>query len=151
MKQINVYEIGVDPLPVEGSSIAIIDRKTSFAMFEEHNQKVGVVEYDSGLFLDDGTEIFEGCLWMYEHEYLPVISDIEWPFQEWNTYQTALSENWCNEINSVEDEKWFDHPEKGVKVKWINKTVLFNNKKFNVEWVCHKINDKVGFSMMGWE
>jgi hypothetical protein len=48
MKQLNIYEIGVDPLPLEGSEIIYFDSNNCYGMFEQHYEKSGACAYMYG-------------------------------------------------------------------------------------------------------
>lgn len=52
MKHLSVYEIGVDPLPVEGSEVFLITSNCSFGMFEDIGSQEGEVVYMHGDIAD---------------------------------------------------------------------------------------------------
>ena len=160
MKRINVYEVGVDPLPVEGSTISIIDSQSSMGMFEKHFQVEGQVEYitdedreeygleDVVFCLDTGHEIKDGCKWLYPHEYLPIISDITFPFQDWKYYQIAVSQGWCKQVAIDDSEDWFTAPD-GTQVRWFHTYVTCNGYEHKVTWVKHKKSGSI--TMVDWD
>lgn len=56
MRTLNFYEIGVDSLPYDGSTIYMFDKTTSFDMFDSHHSICGTVQYmyaDFGDTLED--------------------------------------------------------------------------------------------------
>lgn len=83
--------------------------------------------------------LLRGTLWMYEHEYYPVVGSISFPFQVESYYEQALAEGWCQRLRREEDS--ITRPNRfgeGTEtMTFIDDTVVFNNKQFKVSWVCH--------------
>lgn len=59
MIELNVYEVGIDDLPVDGSEIVYFDSTTSYGMFEQYYSVEGPVEYFYGDFADSLEEALE--------------------------------------------------------------------------------------------
>jgi hypothetical protein len=81
----------------------------------------------------DDTYLREGCLWMYEHEYYPVLDNHHYPFQEWSYHLWGLDKCLCEKYGEDVVEECV-HPREGP-LKFIKQHILFNNVKFIVEWI----------------
>ena len=86
----------------------------------------------------------DGVLWMYAHEYYPVLADI-FPFQEWEEYQIAKREGWIKELEYVKDEREWHNPN-GRDMRFDESRVEFNGNIYKLKWVCSE-EDK---SLMEW-
>lgn len=146
MQMINVYTAGLDPDPIEGTFISIIESRTTFGLFESNHAIVGAVqkisdidraEYglDDALFeVGDQHYVTEGTKWMYQHEMLPIVTSIAFPFQDNDYYQVALKEGWC-----VEEMVTYSEPRfiEGVEISTKTCHTRFNGVKFSVKWIQH--------------
>lgn len=116
MRQLAIYEVGVDPLPVEGATIILLDKTSSWGLFESLNASQEEVRYlgngeitiEEDVKWDDEEDAFsgtyacvgenpltEGMLWMYCHEFY-LIAGLEstFPFQTREGFDIAVSEGW---------------------------------------------------------
>lgn len=126
MKTLKVYQIGVDPLPVDDSQIVFWSSTTSFGIFENSFATEGTVRYllpeeyetfeeaiaggakidlecnyeDEDIIIQcNEHQLGEGINWMYVHEYYPVISSVDFPFQKRHYFDVAIKEGWIEVIS----------------------------------------------------
>ena len=153
-RTIELQELSLDNLPIEGTYITFFDSSCSFGMFEQHFTRTGEVIYlygdiastlqealnKSGFISlqDDDNELAipvmceehylrEGCLWVYDHNYFTVLDKNHFPFQTWQYYEIALKEGWCKMVgNTGEDYGKFAKE---------THTVEYNGRTFYVEWI----------------
>lgn len=86
----------------------------------------------------ENTTLLQGCLWMYEHDYLPVIDPHYFPFQDWEYYQIALEQGWCKILKEFSETHQMEQQGNTVNVTWVYHTVGFNGAVFNVEWISYE-------------
>lgn len=164
MEYIPIHTLSMTDLPAEGASIVFFDSSTSFGMFDQHFTQAGYVEYLYGDIADsleealtlggyitlqysedemaipvgiDGGELYEGVKWTYEHEYLPVLDEKCFPFQDWGYFQVAIKQGWCTLLSEKTEEiemKNSRSPTGEVLLDFVYQDVLFNGKKFSIVW-----------------
>ena len=168
MQYIPIHTLSMDDLPEEGASIVFFDSTRSFGMFDQYYTQAGYVEYLYGDIADsleealtlggyitlqysedemaipvgiDGGELYEGVKWTYEHEYLPVLDEDCFPFQDWGYFQVAIKQGWCTLLSTDQEAfKMADSKEaSGYRaITYVTQKVLFNSKVFDLEWVVVK-------------
>tara|TARA_B100002019_G_C21253597_1_gene592590 strand:- start:1550 stop:2167 length:618 start_codon:yes stop_codon:yes gene_type:complete len=179
MRTLKLYEIGVDPLPIDETQIAFFDKQSSFGMFDKHFSQEGTVSYlfgdidnastleeaiEKGGFvsfsLDDEnedevdyeklipimceeTQLLEGFLWCYVHEYLATLDPESFPFQDYKYFQIAHQQNWLNlldyETVTIGDPNSPDSFDQHIQL------VAFNNCHFLISWNGDKNKDNWNF------
>jgi hypothetical protein len=154
-RTLELQELSLYNLPIDGTHITFFDSSSSFGMFEQHYTLSGEVEYLYGdiaesleealkmggvVVLGDTQEddmtipitcgdhyLTEGTLWMYDHNYYPVLDKAHFPFQTQQYYEIAIREGWCKVIN-VDSVGYEFHTNEGHMVE-------FNDRLFEVEWI----------------
>jgi hypothetical protein len=103
--------------------------------------------------------ITEGCLWLYEHEYYPVLDTEYFPFQEKKYWDMAIDKGWMNVVSCKTEEAikreeviLFHNYEEVILFH--NYAVEFNGNTFEVTWSEHKHawseHKQGGFHMNGY-
>lgn len=85
----------------------------------------------------ENATLLQGCLWMYEHDYLPVLDEHYFPFQDQQYYEIALKEGWCESVEKRIEEHELKEKMGSTFITWIYETVMFNGGTFNVQWVSY--------------
>lgn len=164
MQYIPIHTLSMDDLPEEDSVVLFFDNRVHFGMFDELFTRSGQVEYQYGDIADsleeallaggyisldfseddmaipvviDGGEFHEGTKWVYEHEYLPVLDESMFPFQDWNYFQLGLKKGWCTLLATYQELlKMADSKEASgyMEITYVTHKVLFNRKVFDLEW-----------------
>jgi hypothetical protein len=152
-RTLELQELSLYNLPIDGTHITFFDSSSSFGMFEEHFTRGGEVGYmygdiaetleealKKGGFISlqdddnelaiplscDGYYLQEGRLWLYDHNYYPVLDKNHFPFQTWRYYEIALFEGWCELLGIMENGY-------GRAVTETH-NVKFNDRIFYVVW-----------------
>lgn len=81
------------------------------------------------------TYLREGCLWMYEHEYYPVLDPDHFPFQDWYYYNWGLDNKHFNIVDRVTEEA--NHPAEG-RLQFLTDQVSYNGKGIEVQWIQYE-------------
>jgi hypothetical protein len=172
MKTLTLHELSLQDMPEDGLPIIFFTSTSSFGMFEQHLTKQGNAEYMYGDIADsleeaiqlggficlsrsheddelaipllvDDTYLYEGCLWMYEHEYYPVLDPDHFPFQDWYYYKWA-EKNGLIDVVCIDSER-VEHPDHGILL-FVDHRVLYNDKEWVVCWTKRTGEDE--FSML---
>ena len=97
---------------------------------------------------ETGEQLLLGTHWVYEHEILPFLGDVEFPFQCPKYYEVALEQGWINRLTRENVEVVGKHmygPQAGEEdIRHFRHDVVeFNGKTYKLIW--HKINYGVSF------
>ena len=85
----------------------------------------------------ENTTLLQGCLWMYEHEYLPILDPHYFPFQDWEYYQIAIREGWCKVCKETSETQQMNQRGDQTEVTWMYHAVAFKGVLFNIEWIAY--------------
>jgi hypothetical protein len=172
MKTLTLHELSLDDIPEDGLPIIFFSSTSSFGMFEQHYTKQGIAEYMYGDIADsleeaiqlggfvclsrkhedddlaiplmvEDTYPYEGCLWMYEHEYYPVLDPDHFPFQDWCYYKWAEKNDLIDVVETGTDR--VEHSDYG-SLLFVDHSVVYNGKEFTVCWT--KRTDEDSFGML---
>ena len=164
MRTLQLREIGVDDhLPIDESNVVFFDSSTTFGMFEQHYTKSGTVQYMYGDIADslaealelggyvnvdhhtddelsipievDDSRLMKGTLWMYEHEYYPVLDTDFFPFQSWTYWTIAIKQDWLRAWLYKMDTHQMKDGGYVVDAIWRVYQVKFNERWFKVTWI----------------
>lgn len=174
IKTLTLHTFDSDDYPIEGTYVHFFDSKTSFGMFEQHYTRQGIVSYlsheDSALFgseilesegyisVDpnndeseksvfvevDGEYLSEGTVWIYDHEYTPVLDETFFPFQDYSYYEVAQREGWIT-VSSIDEISYnVDGKSNEVPSPWVWQThiVHWGKKTFKLRWILDRTSSR---------
>jgi hypothetical protein len=113
------------------------------------NTDINKQDLDDNLLIPlslEGGELFDGIMWVYEHEYMAVLDDHFFPFQDPEYWDIAFEHGWMEFISKRIDVVKDGEPGclKGwEETHWQYYTVEFNDKTFEVLWISNS-SDKLG-------
>lgn len=122
MNILNIYKLGQDSPPVEGSVVVLYDKDTYHCTLTSTSLKEGVILYSGTGTLQYGDPdyddyghlignyvcvgctdgyLLEGQQWSYAHEYYAIVGDEDtFAFQDFAQFKVAVTQGWCE----VKDE-----------------------------------------------